>query len=46
MKTEKVAIFEHEDMESGTQYNSAPGADMDCRVIIDIFFVATDGRVA
>ena len=29
-------------MEASTQYCSAPGADMDRRVVIDIFFVATD----
>ena len=42
MKTQKVGIFEDEDMEAGTQYYSAPGADMDRRVVADIFFVATD----
>ena len=30
-------------MEESTQYCSAPGADMDRRAVIDIFFVATDG---
>jgi hypothetical protein len=44
--TLKVSIFEHEDMEAGTQYCSAPGADLDRRVVIDIFFIATDGRFA
>jgi hypothetical protein len=44
MKTQKVSIFEYEDMEAGTQHYSAPGADMDRRVVIDIFFVATDER--
>ena len=39
---DKVSIFEHEDMEAGTQYCSAPGADMDRRIVVDIFFVATD----
>jgi hypothetical protein len=29
-------------MEASTQYCSAPGADMDRRVVIDIFFVGTD----
>jgi hypothetical protein len=33
-------------MEAGTQYFSAPVADMDCRVVIDIFFVPTDVRLA
>src|SRR6185312_6310807 len=42
-KTEKVSIFEHEDREAGAQYCSAPGADLDRRVAIDIFFAAADG---
>jgi len=46
MKTLKVSIFEHEDLEASTQYCSAAGADMDRRVVIDIFFVATDERFA
>jgi len=29
-------------MEEGTQYYPAAGADMDSRVVADIFFVATD----
>ncbi|HMC85399.1 MAG TPA: hypothetical protein VKI61_07730 [Chitinophagaceae bacterium] len=44
MKTQTVCIFEHEDMEASTQYWSAPGADMDRRVVSDIFFAAADGR--
>ena len=43
---QKVSIFEDEDMEAGTQYYSTTGVDMDSRVVIDIFFVATDGRFA
>ena len=31
-------------MEAGTQYCSAPGADMDRRVVAAIFFSAADGR--
>ena len=46
MKTEKVAIFEHEDRKAGTQYYSAPGADMDRCVVVGVFFGATDGRFA
>ncbi|HXB32920.1 MAG TPA: hypothetical protein VNV35_05850 [Puia sp.] len=46
MRTYKVSIFEHEDMEASTQYCSVPGVDMDRRVVIDIFFVAADGRFA
>ena len=46
MKTQKVGIFEHEDLEAGTQYYSAPGADMVRRVVIDIFFTAADGWFA
>jgi hypothetical protein len=33
-------------MEESTQYCSAPGADMDRRVVIDIFFAAADGWFA
>jgi hypothetical protein len=33
-------------MEASTQYCSAPGADMDCRVVIAIFFSVTDGWFA
>jgi len=44
MKTQKVSIFEDEDMEAGTQYCSASDADMDRCVVIAIFFGATDGR--
>ena len=33
-------------MEAGNQYCAAPGADMDRRVVIDIFFTAPDGWVA
>ncbi len=33
-------------MEAGTQYCSAPGADMDRRVVITIFFTAPDGWFA
>jgi hypothetical protein len=33
-------------MEAGTQYCSAPGADMDRRIVIDIFFVSTDAWFA
>ena len=46
MKTYKVGIFEHEDMEASTQYCSVPAVDLDRRVVIDIFFVAADGRFA
>ncbi len=42
MKTQKVSIFEYEDMEAGTQYYSAPGVDMDSRVVADIFLTAAD----
>ena len=41
--TQKVSIFEHEDLEAGTQYYSAPGADMVRRVVIDFFFTSADG---
>ena len=44
MKTYKVSIFEHEVREASTQYCSVPGVDLDRRIVIDIFFVATDGR--
>jgi hypothetical protein len=44
MKTQKVSIFEYEDMEAGTQYYSAAGADMDGRTVIGILFDLTDGR--
>jgi hypothetical protein len=37
-------MFEHEDMEEGTQYCSAPGTDMDSRVVADFFFALTDER--
>ena len=33
-------------MEAGTKYYSAPGADMDRRVVIGFFFGAADGRFA
>ena len=33
-------------MEAGTQYYSAPGADMDRRVVVAIFFSAADGWFA
>jgi hypothetical protein len=33
-------------MEAGTQYFSAPGADMDRCVVIDLFFVSADERLA
>ena len=33
-------------MEENTRYCSALGADMDCRVVIAIFFGAADGRFA
>jgi hypothetical protein len=33
-------------MEASTQYCSAPAADMDRGVVIDIFFVFTDARLA
>src|SRR5436853_6149935 len=46
MKTYKVSIFEHVDLEAGAYYYSAPGADMDRRVVIDIFFVAAYGWFA
>ena len=46
MKTQKVGIFEHEDMEASTRYYSAAGADMDRRVVIAIFFGVTDGWFA
>jgi hypothetical protein len=45
-KARKLIIFGHEDMEARARYCSAPVADMDRRVAIDIFFVATDGRFA
>jgi len=33
-------------MEEGARHFSAPGADMDRRVVIDIFFVAANERLA
>ena len=38
----KGQYFEHEDMEAGTRYYSAPGVEMGRRVAIDIFFDAAD----
>jgi hypothetical protein len=46
MKTQKVGIFEHEDLEAEAQYYSAPVADMDRCVVIDFFFTAADGWLA
>src|SRR6185312_13892857 len=45
-RAQKVSIFEHEDLEAITRYCTAAVADMDCRVVIDFFFVAADGRCA
>ena len=39
----KIGIFKHEDLETGTRNYSAPGADMDRRVVVDVFFVVTNG---
>ena len=44
MKTWEVGIFKHENMETSTQYCSAPGADVDSRVVAAIFLSAADGR--
>src|SRR5579863_5875073 len=46
MKSSKVGIFIHEEREASTQYYSAPGADMDRRAVVDIFFSAADGWLA
>jgi hypothetical protein len=45
-KAQKVTIFEYEALEASTRYCPAPDADMDRRVIVDIFFVAAYGRLA
>ena len=36
----------HEEREEGTQYYSAPGTDMDRRLVVDFFFSAADGWFA
>jgi len=46
MKTQKVGIFEHEDRKASTQYYSTPGGGMGRCVVIEFFFVATDGGCA
>src|ERR1700739_5021938 len=46
MRTLKVSIFEHENLEAEAKYYSAPVADMDRCAVIDFFLTAADGWFA
>jgi hypothetical protein len=43
LKIKKLGIFGYEDMEARARYCSAPGADLDSCIIVDLFFTIADG---